>query len=59
MKILGINSQVKFAGGVHTVTGVQSNGLTLINDSTDKVVTMSLEQVNQQINEKTLRIVKV
>ena len=59
MKILGLNSQVEFAGVTATVTGLNTNGLTLTNDKTQQVVTMSLEQATQTINEKMLKIIKV
>ncbi len=59
MKILGLNSQVEFAGATATVTGLNTNGLTLTNDKTQQVVTMSLEQATQTINEKMLKIIKV
>ena len=59
MKILGLNSQVEFAGVTSTVTGMNTNGLTLTNDKTQEVVRMSLETATQSINGKMLKIVKV
>ena len=58
-KQLGLNSKVTLAGVKATVTGLSSEGLTLTNDETGQLVTISLGQALVSIREKLLEIVKV
>jgi hypothetical protein len=58
-KQLGLNSKVTLDGVKATVTGLNGQGLTLTNDKTGELVTMSLGQALINIREKVLEIVKV
>ncbi len=58
-KQLGLNSKVTLDGVKATVTGLDGQGLTLTNDKTGELVTMSLGQALINIREKVLEIVKV
>ena len=58
-KQLGLNSKVTLDGVKATVTGLNGQGLTLTNDKTGELVTMSLGQALINIREKVLEIVIV
>ena len=58
-KQLGLNSKVTLDGVKSTVTGLNGQGLTLTNDKTGELVTISLGQALISIREKVLEIVKV